>query len=57
MHLNILICIPTLAQDQYKYGDELIAQVYGANARILDRRASKWHNPDTNLCLCEKLNR
>ena len=41
MHLDGKVSL-TLAQDQYKYGDELIAQVYGANARILDRRASKW---------------
>lgn len=41
IHLDGKVAL-TLAQDQHKYGDELIAQVYGANARILDRRASKW---------------
>lgn len=30
----------TLAENQYRYGDELIAQLYGANVRVLARRAA-----------------
>lgn len=41
IHLDGKVSL-TLAQNQYKYGDELIAQVFGANARVLERRASKW---------------
>lgn len=41
IHLDGKVAL-TLAQNQYKYGDELIAQVFGTNARVLERRASKW---------------
>jgi len=42
MHLDGKVSL-TIAQGQTKYGDELIAQVYGSEAKILERRASGYN--------------
>ena len=42
MHLDGRVSL-TLALNQHKYGDELIAQVYGKDAKVRERRASGYN--------------
>lgn len=42
LHLDGRVSL-TIAQNQHKYGDELIAQVYGTAVEVKERRADKYN--------------